>query len=465
MLANPSNSIIVRLKLSSKLNALNNAMNTIANLEGVIGAIDIIRVKKNCMIRDITIYSKNPDHATKITEALNNTDGVEVIHISDRTFLIHLGGKIEIKGRVSIKNRDELSRAYTPGVARVCLAIHQDPDVANNLTMRGNMVAVVTDGTAVLGLGDIGPKAALPVMEGKALLFKDFADINAFPICLDTKDTEAIIATVKYLAPNFGAINLEDIAAPRCFEIEERLKSEIDIPVFHDDQHGTAVVLAAGFINALKVVNKKPENVKVVVSGVGAAGVACSKMLMKLGVTHIIGVDRAGAIDTSSPDLDPVKSAYAQITNPYHETGTLSEVIKGADVFVGVSAPDVLTVADLKAMNKDPIVFAMANPTPEISPELAIDHVAVLATGRSDYPNQINNVLAFPGIFKGALACHASDINEEMKLAASFAIANVIAEDELAADYIIPSVFDPCVVTAVAEAVMQAAKESGVARK
>lgn len=465
MLANASNSIIVRLKLTSKRGVLSQATAAISESEGEIGAIDIIRVEKGAIIRDITIYSPNQEHADGIVAKLKTLSDIEVVNVSDRTFLMHLGGKIEIKSKFVLKNRDDLSMAYTPGVARVCLALHDDPKKARNLTIQHNMVAVITDGSAVLGLGNIGPVAALPVMEGKAMLFKDFGKVDAFPICLDTQDTEEFIRTVKYLAPTFGAINLEDISAPRCFEIETRLKQELDIPVFHDDQHGTAVVMTAAFINALKLVKKKPEKVKVVVNGVGAAGTACTKMLQIFGVKNIIGCDRKGALATTREDLNEAKREYAESTNPNNETGSVKDVIKGADVFIGLSAPNILDIDDLKAMKKDPIVFAMANPTPEIMPEIAEPHVAIMATGRSDYPNQINNVLAFPGIFRGALDCQASDINEAMNLAAARAIAETIDPEALAADYIIPSVFDTTVVPAVAEAVRKAAEETGVARK
>lgn len=462
---NASNSFIVRLKLRHDTALLSEVMTVIANCGASLGAMDIIRFEGGNSIRDLTLYAQDADHMESIVEALNAVPDVHVVHYSDRTFLMHLGGKICIKSKVPIKTRDDLSMAYTPGVARVCMAIHEDEKRAYNLTIKRNMVAVVTDGTAVLGLGDIGPLGALPVMEGKAMLFKDFANVDAFPICLDTKDVEEIIATVKRIAPVFGGINLEDISSPRCFEIEARLKKELDIPVFHDDQHGTAIVFTAALINALKIVKKPIADLKVVVSGVGAAGVACTKMLLNLGVKNIIGCDRKGAISKSRRDLDAVKQSFLEMTNPHDESGSISEVMRGADVFVGLSAPNLLSADDIKAMAKDPIVFAMANPTPEIMPEVARDYVAIMATGRSDYPNQINNVLAFPGIFRGALDVRARDINEEMKLAAAHAIADVIEPENLNADYIIPSVFDTRVVTAVAEAVKKAAIETGVAEK
>lgn len=460
-----SNAITLRLRLDKTAGTLARAMTAIGEAGGDVGAIDIVRVEPDVVIRDVTVNTGGPDHGEAIVEALNGVPGVGVIHTSDRTFLLHLGGKIEVRSKTPIETRDQLSMAYTPGVARVCRAIHAHPEKAYSFTIKRNTVAVVSDGTAVLGLGDIGPEAAMPVMEGKAQLFKEFGGVDAFPICLATQDTEEIIRTVKHIAPGFGGINLEDIAAPRCFEIERRLKEELDIPVFHDDQHGTAVVLLAGMINALKVVGKKPEDLKVVFVGTGAAGIACTQMLMQYGVTNIIGFDSKGALSRDRTDLNPAKQAYAAYTNPNNEKGTLHEVMAGADAFVGLSAPDLLTVADLKRMAPDPIVFAMANPDPEIKPELAYPHVAVMATGRSDYPNQLNNVLCFPGIFKGALACRASDINEPMKLAAAMAIAETIPEDSVLPGYIIPSVFDRTVADRVAEAVKQAAVASGVARK
>jgi malate dehydrogenase (oxaloacetate-decarboxylating) len=356
--------------------------------------------------------------------------------------------------------------AYTPGVARVCEAIHDDPEKVFTLTIKKNTVAIVTDGTAVLGLGDIGPAAAMPVMEGKAMLFKEFGGINAFPICLGTKDPDEIVRTVKAISTAFGGINLEDISAPRCFEIEERLKKELDIPVFHDDQHGTAVVVLAALINALKIVGKQMSEIKVVVNGVGAAGVACTKIIMHAGVTNVIGCDQNGALYRGRKEhMNSIKEWYADHTNPNEERGTLHDVIKGADVFFGLSVPGVLGVEDLTKMAAKPIVFAMANPTPEIMPEDAAPYAAVMATGRSDYPNQINNVLCFPGIFRGALACRARTINEEMKLAAAHAIAGIISETELHPEYIIPSVFDKRIGEAVAAAVEEAAYQTHVARR
>ena len=433
---------------------------------GDIGAIDIVSVSRDSVIRDLTVNAASSKHGEEIIGAVRDIDGVEVINISDRTFLMHIGGKIEVVSKMPLKTRDDLSMAYTPGVARVCEAIHQDPEKAFTLTIKKNTVAIVSDGTAVLGLGDIGPAAAMPVMEGKAMLFKEFAGVDAFPICLSTKDPDEIVRTIKAIATGFGGINLEDISAPRCFEIEDRLKEELDIPVFHDDQHGTAVVVLAALINALKIVGKKMADLKVVVSGVGAAGVACTKIIMAAGVTNIIGCDQQGAIHEGRREhMNWVKDWYARNTNPNEEQGTIHDVIKGADVFLGLSVPGVISVEDVKQMAEKPIVFAMANPTPEIMPEDAEPHVAVMATGRSDYPNQINNVLCFPGIFRGALACRASRINEAMKLAAANAIAGIIREEELHPEYIVPSVFDKRVAEAVARAVEEAAYQTGVARR
>jgi malate dehydrogenase (oxaloacetate-decarboxylating) len=461
-----SYSLTLRVKLSTRAGTLGEVATAIGKAGGDIGAIDIVSVARDHIIRDITVNTVSSEHEERIVNAVKDIDGIEVIQVSDRTFLMHIGGKIEVVSKMPLKTRADLSMAYTPGVARVCEAIHADPEKAFNLTIKKNTVAVVTDGTAVLGLGDIGPAAAMPVMEGKAMLFKEFGGVNAFPICLNTKDPGEIVRTVKAIATAFGGINLEDISAPRCFEIEERLKEELDIPVFHDDQHGTAVVVLAALINALKLVGKQMSEIKVVVNGVGAAGVACTKIVMAAGVRNIIGCDQKGALYRGRHEnMNPVKEWYAQNTNPNEEKGTLREIIKGADVFLGLSVPGVLIVDDLKLMAPKPIVFAMANPTPEIMPEDAAPYVAVMATGRSDYPNQINNVLCFPGIFRGALACRARTINEEMKLAAANAIAGIITDNELHPEYIVPSVFDKRVAEAVAHAVEEAAYQTRVARK
>lgn len=463
---NASYSLTLRVRIHNQPGKLGQITTAIGIAGGDIEGIDIVSVGKDFLIRDITVNAASETHDQEIIAALQDIDGVEVVNVSDRTFLMHLGGKIETVSKMPLKTRSDLSMAYTPGVARVCEAIHKDPEKAFNLTIKKNTVAVVSDGTAVLGLGDIGPAAAMPVMEGKCQLFKEFGGVDAFPICLNTKDPHEIIETIKNISVAFGGINLEDISAPRCFEIEERLKEELDIPVFHDDQHGTAVVVLAALINALKIVGKKMDEIKVVVNGIGAAGVACSKIVMAAGVKNIIGCDTTGAIyQGRKENMNWVKDWYARNTNPENESGTVHDVIKGADVFFGLSAPELLTAADLDTMAKDPIVFAMANPVPEIMPEDAVGHAAVIATGRSDYPNQINNVLCFPGIFRGALNCRASRINEAMKLAAANAIADIILPEELHPDYIIPSVFDRRVGEAVAERVEQAAYETGVARR
>ncbi|MBX7055163.1 MAG: NAD-dependent malic enzyme [Pyrinomonadaceae bacterium] len=463
---NASYSLTLRVRIHNRPGKLGEITTAIGKAGGDIEGIDIVSVGKDFLIRDITVNAASESHSQQIVESVRDIDGVDVVNVSDRTFLMHLGGKIEVTSKMQLKTRSDLSMAYTPGVARVCQAIEKDPEKAFNLTIKKNTVAVVSDGTAVLGLGDIGPAAAMPVMEGKCQLFKEFGGVDAFPICLNTKDPHEIIETIKNISVAFGGINLEDISAPRCFEIEDRLKEELDIPVFHDDQHGTAVVVLAALINALKIVNKNMEDVKVVVNGIGAAGVACSKIVMAAGVKNIIGCDTTGAIfNGRKENMNWVKDWYARNTNPENEQGTIHEVIKGADVFFGLSAPGVIDVNDLANMAKDPIVFAMSNPTPEIMPEDAAGHVAVMATGRSDYPNQINNVLCFPGIFRGALNCRASRINEEMKLAAAHAIAEIIGPDELHADYIIPSVFDRRVGDAVAARVEEAAYRTGVARR
>jgi len=430
----------------------------------ILGAIDLVSVEHGEVIRDVTVACADAAHGEAVVAAVRTLDGVAVESVMDRTFKLHQGGKIEVTPKVAVKSRDDLSMAYTPGVARVCSAIHQDPERAWELTTKGNMVAVVTDGSAVLGLGDIGPQAALPVMEGKAMLFKEFAYVDAFPLCLATKDVDEIVAFVKAAAPGFGGINLEDIAAPRCFEIERRLSAELDIPVFHDDQHGTAIVVLAALLNALRVVGKRADQIKVVVVGAGAAGVASAEIILAHGVRELLVCDVDGVLYPDRPGLDPHRIALAARTNPHGARGTANELLAGADVLVGVSGPGAVSVAAVRTMAPDAIVFAMANPVPEIQPEEVRDAAAIMATGRSDYPNQINNVLAFPGVFRGALDARASTVNEAMKLAAAQAIAGVIADDELHAEYIIPSVFNRQVAEAVAAAVAEAAADSGVAR-
>lgn len=461
-----SYSLTVRLKIQNIPGMLGKLTSKIGEVGGDIGAIDIAGFEDGCIIRDITVAVRDESHGEQLVEELKKLDGIQVVHVSDRTFLMHLGGKIRITNKVPLTTRDDLSMAYTPGVARVCMAINKEPENVYKLTIKRNTVAVVTDGTAVLGLGDIGPEASLPVMEGKAMLFKEFGKIDAFPIALNTKDTEEIIKAVKYIAPVFGGINLEDISAPRCFEIERRLKEELDIPVFHDDQHGTAVVVLAALLNALKIVKKDIDKLKIVVTGVGAAGVACSKIIMSAGAKNVIGFDRKGAIYKGRTEhMNFMKDWFAEHTNPTGFKGTLHEALEGADLFLGLSGPGTVNAEDLSKMARDPIVFAMANPTPEVMPEDAAPYVRIMATGRSDYPNQINNVLCFPGIFRGALDCHARDINEEMKLAAAEAIASVVLPKELCEDYIIPGCFNPKVAESVAQAVVKAAIKTGVARK
>jgi malate dehydrogenase (oxaloacetate-decarboxylating) len=458
-------SIILRLEINTEQTSFGKVTNVISSTGGDIIGIDTVHMGHRTTTRDITVNLIDANDVNKISEAVQELPGVKLINISDRTFLLHLGGKIEVQPKVTIHTRDDLSRVYTPDVARVCMAIHDDSNKAFSLTIKRNTVAVVSDGTAVLGLGNIGPRAAMPVMEGKAMLFKQFAGVDAFPICLDTQDTEEIIKIVKAISPAFGGINLEDISSPRCFEIEERLRQELDIPVFHDDQHGTAVVMYAGLINALKIAGKSIRDIKVVVCGVGAAGIACSKILLAAGVKELIGVDRDGILVEGKTYANPMKMWFVQNTNPGRVSGTIKDALRGADVFIGLSSGGLLTRDDILTMAPEPIVFAMANPTPEILPEEVEDIVSVIATGRSDYPNQINNVLCFPGIFRGALDCRAAEINEEMKLAAAEAIASVISDDKRDRHYIIPSVFDQKVVELVREQVIQAAIQTNVARR
>ncbi|GKU80408.1 NAD-dependent malic enzyme [Paenibacillus sp. L3-i20] len=457
--------IILRLEIDTNTAHFSKAATAIEQAKGDIVAIDVIHTDKNKSTRDLTVKISEQGASERLTEALRSVPGIRLLHISDRTFLLHLGGKISIQPKTPIQNRDDLSRVYTPDVARVCKAIHEEPTKAHTLTIKRNTVAVISDGSAVLGLGNIGPLAAMPVMEGKAMLFKQFADVDAFPICLDTQDTEEVIAAIKHMAPTFGGINLEDISAPRCFEIEQRLRKELDIPVFHDDQHGTAVVLYAGLLNALKVTGRELSEARIVICGIGAAGTACTKMLIAGGAQHIIGVDRAGILSADESYDNSMWQWYADNTNQERRKGGLTEALVGADVFIGVSAGKILKRSNVESMAPQPIVFAMANPEPEIRPEEIEDIVGVFATGRSDYPNQINNVLCFPGIFRGALDSRASTINEEMKLAAAEAIASVISEDELNRMYIIPSVFNTKVVEEVRRRVIAAAQQSGVSRR
>jgi malate dehydrogenase (oxaloacetate-decarboxylating) len=461
-----SYSLTVRAAIKNRPGMLGLVTSAIGEAGGDIRAVDLVELVKDVIVRDLTINARDETHGHDIVGAIRRVEGVRIVNVSDRTFLAHLGGKIAIRNKVPLKTRDDLSMAYTPGVARVCLAIQENPERAFALTIKQNAVAIVTDGTAVLGLGDIGPAAALPVMEGKSLLFKEFADVDAFPVCLATKDVDEIVQTVRHIAPVYGGINLEDISAPRCFAIEERLRETLDIPVFHDDQHGTAVVVLAALLNALRIVKKELGDISVVVCGVGAAGTAAIGTLRSVGVRRIVGVDEHGILAPGRPEpMDAMKRRVAAETNPDDRRGLLSEAVEGADVFIGLSVPGVLRARDVKTMARDPIVFAMANPVPEIMPEDAAPHVRVMATGRSDYPNQINNVLCFPGFFRGLLDCRAVRVTDEMKVAAAQAIASVVSRKELHEEYVIPSVFNKKVAPAVAREVVRAAQRSGLARR
>ncbi|MEX2352149.1 MAG: NAD-dependent malic enzyme [Balneolaceae bacterium] len=461
-----SYSFTMRLYLENKPGMLAQVLEAIARQKGDPGAVDVVKVKDNTKVRDLTVSARDEEHSKAIVAAVRKIKGVTVRNVSDRVFLLHLGGKIRIENKVPVNTRDALSMAYTPGVGRICQAIADDREKAHTLTIKQNSVAVVSDGSAVLGMGNIGPEAAMPVMEGKAMLFKEFADIDAYPICLDTQNVEEIISAVKWMAPGFGGINLEDISAPRCFEIEERLKKELDIPVFHDDQHGTAVVTMAATINALKVVGKKIEDLRIVIVGAGAAGVAIIRILREAGAGEILCCDRNGIIHRGNmEELNKSKQWIARNTNPSNLTGSVVDASGGADLLIGVSGPGIVPLEAVESMGTDPIVFALANPVPEIMPEEIAGIARIIATGRSDYPNQINNVLAFPGIFRGALDARASDINEEMKLAAAHAIANCIEEKDVSEEYIVPSVFSKLVVRSVSRAVKAAAFESGAAKR
>jgi malate dehydrogenase (oxaloacetate-decarboxylating) len=457
---NPSYSLSLRLELPNHPGALATVTQAIAEEGGSFGQISLVESNLKFIQREITVHASSEEHAGKIIEAVKVLPNIRLQSVSDRTFDLHRQGKITVESRIPLTTQSDLAMAYTPGVGRICMAIAQEPEQVFALTIKGNTVAVVTDGSAVLGLGNLGPAAALPVMEGKAMLFKEFAGINAFPICLDTQDTEEIIKAVKQIAPVFGGINLEDIAAPRCFEIEARLRAELDIPIFHDDQHGTAIVSLAALINALKLVNKPIETIRIVINGAGAAGLAIASLLKKGGATDILICDSKGILSKERTDLNTQKAAYA-----VEQSGTLVEAMQGADVFLGVSAPGVVSREMVQSMGKDPIVFAMANPIPEIQPELIQQDAAVIATGRSDYPNQINNVLAFPGVFRGAMDCRAQTITDNMCLAAAKAIASLVTVNTLDREHIVPSVFDKRVATTVASAVQQAARTEGIAAK
>ena len=461
-----SYSFTVRLTYPNEIGAFARIAQTIGKCGGDLGAVDIVASDSKVMTRDITIRPRDAAHQEEILRRIRRLAGVKVINVSDRVFLLHLGGKIAVQNKVPLTTRDALSMAYTPGVARVCEAIAEQPRKAWQLTIKGNSVAVVSDGTAVLGLGDIGPEAAMPVMEGKAMLFKEFGGIDAYPICLRTKDTREIVATVKHLSVGFGGINLEDISAPRCFDIERQLQAELEIPVFHDDQHGTAVVVFAALFNALRLTGRNLKRLRIVIAGAGAAGVAVTQILLRGGARDIVVCDRAGALHQGRlASLNESKAWLARETNPRGVSGRLQDALRGADVFIGVSGASLLEAKDLRRMAPKPIVFALANPTPEIMPEEAARVAFIVATGRSDYPNQINNVLAFPGIFRGALDVRARQITEAMKQAAALAIAKCIAPRELSPEYIVPSVFNRQVVRNVAAAVRRAAIAGGVAQK
>ncbi len=461
-----SHTFTMRLKYPNGIGMFARIAQTIGKRGGDLGGIDIVTAENKTMTRDVTVRARSQEHMHQLIDAVRAIPTVKVVHISDRVFLLHLGGKIALRNKVPVTTRDTLSMAYTPGVARVSMAIAEDRKKVWQLTIKGNSVAVVSDGTAVLGLGDIGPEAAMPVMEGKAMLFKEFADIDAYPICLNTKDPDEIVSAVAALAVGFGGINLEDISAPRCFEIEQKLQARLDIPVFHDDQHGTAVIVLAALLNALRLTRQKLPALRVVISGAGAAGTAITKMLLRAGARDIVVCDRQGSLNPArAAELNPSKLWVSEHTNPRRLRGTLEDALKHAHVFIGVSGPGTVDAKALKRMAPKPIVFALANPVPEIMPEEAAQKAFIVATGRSDYPNQINNVLAFPGIFRGALSVRACNINEEMKLAAAHAIANTISRRQLSPEYIVPSVFNRDVVKHVAAAVRQAAVDTGTARK
>ncbi|MGQ9571254.1 MAG: NAD-dependent malic enzyme [Thermodesulfovibrionales bacterium] len=459
----PSYSITLRTEIESRIGMFAKIATAISQAGGDIGSIDIVRVEKGKIVRDITVNARDKEHEKEIVRSVKNIQGVKVIRVMDRTFFAHQGGKIEIQNKIPLRNRDDLSKVYTPGVARVCLDIYEDKRHAYRYTIKGNSVAIVTDGTAVLGLGDIGPEASMPVMEGKAMIFKELAGIDAFPIALKTRDAKEIINTIKDISPTFGGISLEDISAPRCFEIERQLQRELDIPVIHDDQHGTAVVVLAALINVGRLLRKDIKKFNVVVVGAGAAGTATALMLSAYGIRDIIVCDRVGAIYKGrKKNMNQYKRSLSIKTNPRNIKGSISDVIKGADVFIGLSAPNILKVEDIKRMSAEPVVFALANPEPEIAPEEALPIVRVLATGRSDYPNQINNMLSFPGIFRGLLDVKAKGINEEIKFSAAYAIAYSVKDEELTEDYIIPSIFDKKVVSSVAHAVSETARRTGI---
>jgi malate dehydrogenase (oxaloacetate-decarboxylating) len=461
----PSYSITLRLEIENRIGMFAQIATLLSQAGGDLGSVDIVRVEKGKIVRDVTVNARNAGHEKEIIHAIKKLPGIKVLRVMDMTFSAHQGGKIEIHNKIPVRDRTDLSKVYTPGVARICMDIHEHREHTYRYTIKGNSVAVVTDGTAVLGLGNIGPEAAMPVMEGKAMLFKEFGGIDAFPIALNTTDTEEIIATVKNIAVPFGGINLEDISGPRCFEIEERLQKMLDIPVFHDDQHGTAVVVLAALINTGRLLRKDVRKLRIVIAGAGAAGIANANMLLSFGIRDIIVCDKTGALYSGrKKHMNPYKQTAARRTNPRRVKGTIQDALEGANVFIGLSGPNVISADDIRRMAKDPIVFALANPEPEVSPEEALPLVKIIATGRSDYPNQINNVLGFPGIFRGLLDVRATGVNEAVKHAAAEAIARIIADEELHEDYIIPSIFDRKVASSVAHAVAEAARKTGLAR-
>jgi malate dehydrogenase (oxaloacetate-decarboxylating) len=461
----PSYSITVRMEIENRIGMFAKITSAISGAGGDLGSIDIVKVEKGKIIRDVTVNARDEEHEKKIIRALKHIEGVKILRVMDKTFLVHEGGKIGIYNKVNVKGREDLSRVYTPGVARVCLDIHKNLEHVYRYTIKGNTVAVITNGTAVLGLGNIGPEAAMPVMEGKCMLFKEFGGVDAFPIAIKTTDVDEFVNIVKKISTPFGGINLEDIAAPRCFEIEKRLREELDIPVVHDDQHGTAIVVLAALINVGRVLKREIKDFKIVIAGAGAAGTATAYMLLDFGVKDIIVCDRAGTLyEGRTEEIDPYKEELARKTNPRKIKGKISDALEGADVFIGLSAPNIVTPDDIKKMNPPRVVFALANPDPEIAPELAMPLVRIMATGRSDYPNQINNVLAFPGLFKGLLEVKAKGVEKEIFFAASNAIANIIKDEELNEDYIIPSIFNKKVAQAVANAVSEKAKKLKLAR-
>ncbi len=463
----PSYSITIRAEIENRIGMFAKIATAISSAGGDMGAVDIVRVEKGKIVRDITANARDEEHEKAIVRAIKTVSGVKVLRVMDRTFTAHQGGKIEIRNKLPVRDSTDLSKVYTPGVARVCMDIHEHKQHAYRYTIKGNSVAIVSDGTAVLGLGDIGPEAALPVMEGKAMIFKEFAGIDAFPIVLSTKDTDEIVNAVKVIAPAFGGINLEDISAPHCFEVEARLRKLLDIPVFHDDQHGTAVVVLAALINVSRLLKRDIKKFRVVVVGAGAAGSAITRILLSSGIRDIVVCDRSGALyaGMKQKKTDANKRELAKLTNPRRIKGCISGAMKGADVFIGVSGPNVITGDDVRLMGRTPVVFALANPVSEIAPEEALPLVRIMATGRSDYPNQINNMLCFPGVFRGLLNVKAKGVNEAVKLAAARAIANIVKDEELHEDYIIPSIFDRNVVNSVADAVSETARKTGLAPK